>query len=71
MSDFRQCSNRLQVDLISLLVNVLYELDANNDKILPNLAFGKFSAARQLIINGGAIRPERPLVCQNQITMQQ
>ena len=60
-----------KVGLISLLVNVLYELDANNEKILPNFTFDKFPVARQLIINGGTIRHERPLVCQNQITMQQ
>ena len=26
MSEFEQCSNRLQLDLISLLVNFVYEL---------------------------------------------
>ena len=33
MSDFEQCSNRLQLDLILLLVNFSYELGANNDQI--------------------------------------
>ena len=33
MSDSEQCSNRLQLDIISLLVNFSYELGANNDHI--------------------------------------
>ena len=33
MSDSEQCSNRLKLDLISLLVNFSGELGANNDQI--------------------------------------
>ena len=32
-------------------------LGANNEQILTNFTVGKFSVARKIIINGGAIRP--------------
>ena len=42
MSDSEQCSNRLEFDLISLLVNFSRELGANNDQIwLPMGSVGR------------------------------
>ena len=45
MSDFEQCSNRLQLDLVWILVNFSCELGANNDQM--RLPIGWMSDSEQ------------------------
>ena len=62
MSDFEHCFNRLQLDIISLLIDVLYEMGANNEQTWPNFTFGLFVFSQKANYKWRCYQTERSLV---------